>query len=458
MKAIPQDLVSSLDDHQQCKLAADAQESLFDTGIAVQLFSTALLNLRNLRNIDIRDFNSYTRYRDASINQSLGVVPFSLEIPAWKSYGYSRLRPWSQYLDGRARGFGLSGRMKSSQPHVDRIFRALVAALGQSGAHIRGLEVLCRHSYEAVTDAALAASSVLDMTDTKLPLVLSGLNKLHLDVDFGGRSLPMVLPYPQPADSVFKTPNSAQDICDPATANLRKLLGLVPNLTWLRLNSMNFGSTSATRLLFWLGLDREKPFESTDEADWSVFSPKPVSPPLRRLDLGGMTVDSNILSLIVQKFDQLECLSLRNMTMSEPVHLQQGVADGHQHATMWPKFFQNLPTLAPNLKHLLLKRLSEDQQTTVEENKMHFIVFGPPYMEEDDRLCNQYMTRELNITGRASLKLLPQRICTEEDWIAAKLAGSSSDDDDSSSVHEDDDLVQIEDGSLNEIDEEFSEV
>lgn len=447
-KAIPPVYISRPEDYAQCKLAADVQDSLLDTGLAMQLFSTAFLNLRNLENVDVRDFTSPTRYRDAGSHQSLSGTRFSNAIPAWKSYGYSHLTPWSQYLDEEGSRRGLSVRLSQGQSFADRVFKVLVAALGQSGSHVRGLEVLSRHRHMALSDGAFAVNPILDMADTQLPSVLSGLDKLHLDFDVTQSSL--TFPYRNHFSSDSVMPESAQEICDPTTANLRRLLGLTANLTWLRLNDVGSDAPPATRLLFWLALDPEKPLGLADEACWSDINPKPVSLPLRRLDLGRMKVDLNTLELILRKFDKLESLSLRNITLHEPNYIQQSIADDANGASTWTRLFRELPAFAPNLKHLLLGHLSQ-QETMHWETQA--IVFGTPVM--GSQVWYRLYTEELHLIDQASLDSLAGRTWTMEAWSTAHQIDCPSDSHRSSLGNEHDDSSEID--SLFEIDEDASE-
>lgn len=449
VKAIPSVFVPTPEDYGQCKFAADEQDSLLDTGLALQLFLTAFRNLCNLETVDIRDFNSYTRYRDASSHQSPSGAQSSDTIPAWKSYGHSLLKPWSRYLDEEGRRRGLSVRMIPNQSFVDHVFKTLVAALGQSGRHIRGLEVLSRHRQMAPSDGAFTVNPMLAMADTKLLLVLLGLDKLHIDFDVSRQSLPT--PYRHLSSSVVGMPESVQEVWDPTTANLRRLLSLTANLTWLRLNNAGSDAHAATRLLHWLALDPEKPFGSADEACWSDINPKPVSLPLRRLDLGRMKVDSNTLGLIVRKFDKLESLSLRNITLHEPNYNQQGNTDEVHGASVWTSFFRKLPALAPKLKELLLRQLFQQDKRKWESQH---IVFGTPAI--GSQVWYNLHTDELHLTDKASLNTFGDRTWTIEAWSKVHQLQSSSDSqvsslpgnelDDSSESH-----------SLDEVDEDASE-
>lgn len=446
VKGITPAFCANPEDYGQCKLTADIQDSLLDTGLATQLFSTALLNLRSLKNVDVRDFNSYTRHRDATSHQS--GTRSGVGISAWKSYGHSRLKPWSRYLDEASKTHGLCGRPVHAHSFVDRVFKALVTALGQSGGHVRGLEVLLRHRHMGLSDGAFAAGPLIDMIDIKLPLVLSGLNKLHLDLDVTRQNIPLI--YYHHSSSIFDMPESVQEVHDPATANLRRFLGLTANLTWLRLNDVGSNDPQATRLLFWLALDPEKPFGSADEAGWSDINPKPVSLPLRRLDLGRMTVDSNTLGLVVQKFDKLESLSLREINLYEPNYLQQGInaRDDNHDASTWTRFFQKLPTIAPNLKHLLLKEISQEKMRGTKE----LIVFEPPVT---DTHVKYRINEELYFTDKASLDTLANRTWTAGAWNAVRDSKSSSDSHGPSHGNEYDEPSDSD--SLAEVDEDSSD-
>ncbi|KAJ4410343.1 hypothetical protein N0V82_009247 [Gnomoniopsis sp. IMI 355080] len=362
LRSIGQQTARTLDEYQQYQDACDAQELLLDTGSALKLLTTALLNLPNLHNIDVRNFNSHTRYRDSFRFGIQGGASTRL-CATWKSYGYSELPQWSRHVATPNRPLtGNHHHGCNPGNFVNRVVRILLAALGQRKKPIRGLEVLIRVDRDyvqmmALTDSGFAVSPMLnDETSTKLPFVLSSLTKLHLDLSLGLDFLSSAGPYRVPIPHPCDMPKSAEEVSDPCSTNLRRFLALTPNLTWLRLNNRGDTLGSAITFLSWLALNPENPFGPDVEARWGNANPKPVSLPLRKLELGTMTLNTTTLDRLVNKFDKLECLTLRH------VHLQP--VDGQRIrndpiVSVWATFFRKLLTIAPNLKQLFLTHISE---------------------------------------------------------------------------------------------------
>lgn len=416
-KSIGDEYVLALDDYQQCKLASDSQQSFLDTGAALQLLSTAFLNLRNLYSIEIRDFNSRTRYRDStSIN--LRGANHVRHIPAWKSYGHAEVPQWSRHLNDEYGG-GLVAHNADSGSFVDRVFKVLLAALDQKSP-IRGLETLFRNGRLLLTDGAFAVNPILDRTANKLPLVLSGLTKLHLDVDFASASLSSSRTFMIPTLDPFDKPGTIEEVCDPATTNLRKFLALTPNVTWLRLNGTADSRRPISPLLSWLALNPDKPFGSHAETGWSDTNPRPVSLPLRRLDLGKTVVDSETLGRVLRKFDKLEQLSFRT------VHLLKRSVQDHQGAQLlsdddqnisnaWARFFRKVLVSAPSLKTLLLMEVYE--LDVRKPNRPERIDFSPAVIGDSIKT-----TLALPVTGKASLEDLADRTWTRRAREAVRLA------------------------------------
>lgn len=438
-KGIENQFALTLDDYQQFQDASDAQELLLDTGRALQLLTTALINLPNLNSIDIRNFNSRTRYRDFYHSENSNNI-----CPAWKSYGYSEIPQWTSHLSFPNRSLTGNDGIGCSV-FVNRVFRVILTALAESASPLRSLEVLIRSSHQlhvmALTGGGFAVHPILDDgTPTNLPSVLSRLTKVHLDVNLGLESLPSIGPYRAPIQDARDMPECATEVSDPASTNLRKFLALTKNITWLRLNNRDYSLGSAVRFMSWLALNPEKPFGPNAEAHWCSSNPAPVSLPLRRLDLGNMRLNSNTLELLFKKFDKLECVFFREIHLHPVTVPRDEVADGQQNASVWATFFRNLPTVASNLKRIHLSNLSESlEPQTVQPNPVVFYptMTGPVHMYK--------YAIELSDVKKGALETLADNTWVKRVWLEVQHGKRLlSDTDDEVTEDEDDSLVDLE--------------
>lgn len=404
--------------------AADrAQKALLHGGGAVDLLSQGLANLPNLKAIDLRDFNSNTRFRDA--------IP-GKEVPSWRSYGSSHYQQWpreSRWLLGH----------NSPAYFIETVFLVVLTAMGRSSTTVQNLEVILRNRQNCLTDDAF---SVLGVLDNRLTDSLRALTTLHLDLDSRGSRLSGV-PFPpninMPQDDWF----------DPYTAYIRRFLVLTPNVTWLRLNfSPHQGGSSLTspsKLISWLALRPD--FEPSSDASWRDGNPAPVAPPLKRLDLGNLTTTLSILRRLLHKYAGLEHISFRDVRLQG----QAATSGSHQHDTddnadcLWARLIRNLHVTNPKLKQIDLNRIG--QQTPGRHNS---IVFRN---EHDPAECAHFTsTRVIDTT---TVERLADNTWTESRWYRSLHNDESMDEDslDEDSMDEDmdDELIDVNsDGEVEE--------
>lgn len=342
----PQTL-STLPEYMAYRTGLASQDRLLDTGDAIHLISQALANLPNLVTVDIRDFNSPTRYRDTQDTRARAA---SARAPEWKSYGHSEyhdlLRRYGSWL--------IDPYVQGTSDFVDRVFRLVLTALGRSAAPIQSLEVLLRNPRAALRDDAFTLFPALDVG---VPTVLHGLKTLHLHLSLDPIPMPDIVRPPVSLNGNQLLPSA---ILDPATANLRRFLSFTPNVTWLRLNfvGQHGSEVSTTLLLCWLA---QKPSDLHRMAVhtsglWSDANPKPVDLPLKKLDLGNFSTEPETLSGVIMRFNQLEELSLRRIVLEcDPSKYGNEEVD---HGSPWPRFFRKLRTCTPKLKKLSLHNLA----------------------------------------------------------------------------------------------------
>lgn len=319
------------EEFNQWRSAAYAQQTLLLSGVAANILSTALRNLPNLKTVDIRDFDSPTRYRDAVEQQPR----------RWRSYGYSNHEQWRHALISIGPRASFCGY----------VFQAVLAALDQSSPELESLEVILKQRNFGLSEDAFALFPVLGAGITR---TLHSLTKLHLDLKTGwmfGGGLPYVADF-------YNTPQTA-------TTYLRGFLRLATNVTWLRLNFLPSADRSeiANSLFGWLGLDPD-PASPSGDTKWNEFNPAPVALPLRRLDIGNVnSIKIDVLCKTLAKFSDLENISIKETVLE--MTTDQSAAQGHfgnedtdeDGDSIWASFIRGLYISNPKLKHLMLSNL-----------------------------------------------------------------------------------------------------
>lgn len=201
-------LLSRTDAQIKARVAAgEDQHFLLATGNWITKLGTAMKLLPNLTTIDIRNFNSRTRFRDGP-------------NAAWKSYGMPTLQATT----------GFSPEFPAGHPqHYDRLLNGVLLAIGASGVQPPNLEVIVRGA--GVSDVGLFIPETLR---AKLQPFFQNLRKFHVDVVDSGTRL-----------------------CTDHR-NLKKFISYLPNLTWLRVNMHNYMiGTAGPEASFWEWLGRD---------------------------------------------------------------------------------------------------------------------------------------------------------------------------------------------------------
>lgn len=323
---------SSYDDAHAYDAALASQALLFHTGEAVRLLSAALANLPNLGYIDIRDYSSPTRFRDAG---------------QWNSYGSSIHRNMHWH------GHVLPGRPMAPMAYtvendfVAKVFQVLVAALGQasSSCPVRRLDVITKKTHLGLDDSAFA---LVRAPDDGLRTILGGLTTLHLNLALNNRVY-----------HVYRDPTRLQLAWDGhynlSTLHLQKFLALTPNLTWLRLNSNNSAyDEEIARVFFtWLSLQPGDPLPEKVSQSWRSILTKPVALPLKRLELGAWRLPFQLWVSLLRKYTGLTHLSLfRTSAYTDKTR------DPHQEP-QWAEIIRVLPATTPGLQSIQLSNVQE---------------------------------------------------------------------------------------------------
>lgn len=260
--------------------AADEQKLMGRIG-CIPAIQSALENLQNLEAIDIRDFDSMTRYRDGPHAQ-------------WTSYGSTELREIGYIVRG-------------NREWTSAVFQNVLHGAAAAGVRPTSLEVMFRMSGSGLQDNCLFLPKPIS---PQMCSLLSGLTKLHLDLTAKQDNMRHV-----------------------GFPNLCELLSHTPNITWLRLNcemahmsGLDPENRGWTELLSWLA--RKPPSATLTVAKYD----KPPQFQLQKLDFGRAYVDVNQLLEIVKAHTSLRTLSLQRVSLTEankgPMYSRLGSSAG----------------------------------------------------------------------------------------------------------------------------------
>ncbi len=294
------------------------QSHLLATGLAATKLAEAFRNLRNLETVDIRDFSSRSRHRDGP-------------QACWTSYGARTI--------ARETGITLSmAHQVRNDDFASQVFTLVLGALAITNARPRNIEVLLRDKTWGLADFAFYLSPSLADSMTG---VLSGLKKLHLDIDLKtGTSV--ILP---------SGPGGPSLPLDTSAMLLKRFLCSVPNLTWLRLNFQTTSYTDAKSFLRWLALAVSD-------------SRSPIFPSLENLDIGSVEITAETLLAIITKFSAVRGFGFRRVTL----HDTKGPSE---RVNLWAKLFECLAARA-TLQRLLVGRLSQQKS----DGRPCYVVFS----------------------------------------------------------------------------------
>ncbi|BEI80763.1 hypothetical protein CcaverHIS002_0112920 [Cutaneotrichosporon cavernicola] len=261
------------------KRARQDQNYLFNTGVWIEMLTEAFKTLPNLETLDIRDFNSSSRFRDGPDAK-------------WYSYGSTTLFKES----------GIRPALGGQAFDLDRLFQGVVVAAGRAGLTAPNLEVITRNM--SLSDAFYVSPAIKPAV-TKY---LGQLKKLHLV---------LLNSVPEP---------------------LEDFLHLAKNVKWLRVNYHMHGSPNS--FLEWLGTpcnndtmdDWAKAVATATQEDKELPIP-PLNLSLDTLELGGCSISISSLMDIVTK------LPLRSLSMRR-IHLWRD--PGVDATQLWAHFLEGL--------------------------------------------------------------------------------------------------------------------
>ncbi|BEJ17659.1 hypothetical protein CspHIS471_0610600 [Cutaneotrichosporon sp. HIS471] len=270
---------ASADASLAAKRARQDQKYLFNTGVWIEMLTEAFKTLPNLETLDIRDFNSSSRFRDGPDAK-------------WHSYGSSTLFKES----------GIRPALGGQAFDLDRLFQGVVVAAGRAELTAPNLEVITRNM--SLSDAFYVSPAIKPVV-TKY---LGQLKKLHLV---------LLNSLPEP---------------------LEDFLHLAKNVKWLRVNYHMHGSPHS--FLEWLGtpcnndsMDEWAKAVATANQEGKELPVPPLNLSLDTLELGGCSISISSLMDIVAK------LPLRSLSMRR-IHLWRD--PGVDATQLWAHFLEGL--------------------------------------------------------------------------------------------------------------------
>ncbi|CAO2652491.1 Nn.00g007740.m01.CDS01 [Neocucurbitaria sp. VM-36] len=378
------------------------QKALLSTGIDREMLTEAFQNLVNLDTVGIRDFNAPSRVRDG-------------DHASWSSWGATTV-----YREtGIQLQFSEQGTYHSAigSRFVARVFLTVMYALGKADRTPSQFEVLLRQ--HGLPDSAFYLPEFLRPTTESM---LQGVKTLLLNVDLALRYL--------------HTQGSGISADPHAGRSLRRFLAFTPNLTHLRLNFQKHLVANNEAFLGWLG----DPTPSAGSQAASFLEPAPIALPfLKQLDLGQLTVRSDILLAIIKKFaPTLEEINFWRMG----IHSRAPPPFGHK-PNLWADLFERLARIPQlELKYLKVGMLQQDH--------MHV-----NFKTEDDETARPLKVKEY--AGRQMERFLTelqeQVFVTWPEPIVMDEENTEESDEDEDMV-DDDDEEEDEDEDGDEDDEE----
>ncbi|KAL1409249.1 hypothetical protein Q8F55_006082 [Vanrija albida] len=426
------------DDAKRYVAAAEDQEYLFKSGKYREYLVEAFSNLINLDIVDLRDFNSPTRYRD-------GALSF------WTSYGsptFQRLkekifpphRLHSTATPGDTSLPMTPGGFNSTQSiFAGALVQNLLLALGEAGARPSSLEVTLKDTHWQIEDSTFYIPT--SIRPTVLP-ILENLRQLHLMVSLNDASY---------APTELQSPH------------LKEFITLCPNIDTLRLNfsfNYSFSHSAQKRVQFftWLADTAAVPASTpattnsnvgtngvnttTDDPILALTLPSPASPPLANLhtlNLGHTTIDATTFVAILKRFPELHTLGLHRMCLEDATDTTATIKDGFKQGTnLWLNLFETLATEPTSVRRLTVSQCAQTSPGVGRCWVSHARLSNP-----DEKLARKVYDknkdRRMKSVWDAAAK------CVRVTWPTYVDASSHGSDDDSDE-DEDDDEEDEDDG------------
>lgn len=297
------------------------QAILLATGQDREILTQAFRNLRNLKTVGLRDYNSGKKWRDG-------------ESAEWRAYGATTVlrETGMNLLESDARfvpqhysvNYAGAG---TANAFAARAFAVILQSLGSSGATPSSVEILLRDKQHGLPDYAFNVTKSLEPVVARL---LEGLKVLLLGVDlnrytvFSGATI---------GDMEPEAPDFA----------LQHFLSFVPNVTHLRLNFQNHDPTGNVAWFL-------KRFASAD-----THMQTQLLPNLAQLEFGMMlNAEPSQLTRVVGRWgNTLTGVTFWKVSIKDSDDQESALRlDSQAKPNRWAELLSRLPDVAPKLRRI----------------------------------------------------------------------------------------------------------
>jgi hypothetical protein len=361
------------------------QAVLLATGQDRELLTEAFRNLRHLKTVGLRDYNSGLRRRDG-------------EGAEWRAYGATAvmretgvelLRFGPGVLHQSFAGTGTASAFAA------RAFTTVLHALGSSGATPDRVEVLLRDKRHGLPDYAFHIPKFLEPA---VAPVLERLKALLLAVDLN-------------RSTTFSAVAIGSMEPDAPAFALQHFLSLVPNVTHLRLNFQNDGPTGNAA---WF-LERL----ATTDSNLGTLLPN-----LAQLDFGMMrNAEPNRLSRVVGRWGStLTGVTFWKVSIKDSDSQEAALRlDSQAKPNRWAELLAQLPKVASKLHSIRVGCLAQYCRDGV-----HQVAINTGQAEQNNRVP---LTMEYGREDMLDLKRFSRMLDEELKVLWRGLSGGDSEDD-----------------------------
>lgn len=323
--------------------------ALLDSGRDVDMMAEAFANCKNLGTVEIRDFNSDSRYRD-------------MPNIRWRSYGAPTYEVQTGANLEVPTNYSYPHRSDEQGNYIGRLFQNILRSLGRTATRPRRFEVNLRHC--GISDKAFKIQKYDE--STFLP-VLACLDDFHLDLnsDF------------VPAFIAGQDPTRGGTQC--FSYFLRLFLAHVDKIQLLRLNFQFFRASESSRdFLSWLSeapldqpsndLQAQKLLSASGTLDTLLPSRPPtvVFQNLKQLEIGKITVEPKTLLAVFQKHRA----TLQGIVLHRVCLLDRHPSE--ERINQWARLFRDMGKLGLKANHLVMSILSQVKERNEHRRKVYF--------------------------------------------------------------------------------------
>ncbi|KAK2015078.1 F-box domain-containing protein [Colletotrichum eremochloae] len=334
--------------------------ALVNSGHHVVMLTEAFRNLKNLKTVGIRDYNSKARgLRDGF-------------TATWASYGATTLEKETEVNLFRV-------PVDEIQAYTNKVFISVFTALGNAGARPKAFE-LFRKGQGVPSDEAF--NLFTKYLEPKVTPVLQGLQTFMCVVNVANGPFRTTAPVTGADDNTVFSRRRHDYL-------LRLFLGYMTNLKHLRLNFSHPGNNSdaVDHFINWLGTPTPKPLSTSLVSNGSQLPPPslladeirlpPPPPPVafphvEELNLGLVDVEPRRLIQLIRKLSPtLKKLELWKLTLWNKAAETRVERRDHYKVNLWAKMLKalsDIPNL--NLDHIMIG--SPAQRTFMTNTKVWF--------------------------------------------------------------------------------------